>query len=535
MSLVDPPAGPIDVFHCKDVGIKMGFPQGWHEWTSDMFVAQGGVQSFTPEPSDDPSEPDIVYSLLMSREANMNLDQYTATAMDQMSQMFSHGTLPDGSSIGKLLYGPDSLKMGKESARSIEYIMNSGEGKHRFFQCWTVKYGYAFILLMSAPMKKFNQYVKTCKKAAETFEMLPECEKLVTQKSISRNITVMYGSPIVDKRRLFRVHCPSGWKVHTSSKTVRAIHSEYKGSLSRAEDEPTVLLSFDVTVDVATDLESLNKQMKHELRKAFGNDVEIQSIDVQRKQINVPDVDDGDSVVLIDTLNVGGQPGRRVRFRTAALRGGATVGESAYYELQWTVRNGKSFVLTFVSTSPVGDTRAEPLFRRLAASFEFIAEGYKPRYATRRYDNLELGMRMDYPEQFSCHEGVLGAVVSFVEDLPGEEFTAHVNFVCHRLEEMQLTGDLDQFNDVIKQQMPSFVQNATVEEEREAKLGGLTCRHLKYRGTLSNFEAVFVQRFTIRQGRAYIISFAIQASLFDAAWPRIEAVCFDSFCFPDDD
>ena len=68
MSLVDPPAGPIDVFHCKDVGIKMGFPQGWHEWTSDMFVAQGGVQSFTPEPSDDPSEPDIVYSLLMSRE-----------------------------------------------------------------------------------------------------------------------------------------------------------------------------------------------------------------------------------------------------------------------------------------------------------------------------------------------------------------------------------------------------------------------------------------------------------------------------------
>jgi len=103
---------------------------------------------------------------------------------------------------------------------------------------------------------------------------------------------------------------------------------------------------------------------------------------------------------------------------------------------------------------------------------------------------------MDYPEQFSCHEGVLGAVVSCVEvfhwnfekkykkkyknnylfaiqqqDLPGEEFTAHVNFVCHRLEEMQLTGDLDQFNDVIKQQMPSFVQNATVEEEREAKLG----------------------------------------------------------------
>lgn len=76
----------------------------------------------------------------------------------------------------------------------------------------------------------------------------------------------------------------------------------------------------------------------------------------------------------------------------------------------------------------------------MAASFEFIAEGYKPRYATRRYDNLELvivflffeknilnfskysffsskkkGMRMDYPEQFSCHEGVLGAVVSFVE------------------------------------------------------------------------------------------------------------------------
>lgn len=74
--------------------------------------------------------------------------------------------------------------------------------------------------------------------------------------------------------------------------------------------------------------------------------------------------------------------------------------------------------------------------------------------------------------------------------MPGEEFTAHVNFVCHRLEEMQLTGDLDQFNDVIKQQMPSFVQNATVEEEREAKLGSFCVFCVLFGGVCCDFNAM---------------------------------------------
>jgi hypothetical protein len=94
-----------------------------------------------------------------------------------------------------------------------------------------------------------------------------------------------------------------------------------------------------------------------------------------------------------------------------------------------------------------------------------VPQGYKSKYATRRYENLQLGVRLDYPTNLAVHEKVMGAIVSFVEELPGEEFGSHVNFVSHRLEDMNLSGDLEQFAETIKQQMPSFVQDYAIEDE----------------------------------------------------------------------
>jgi hypothetical protein len=69
MSLVDPPAGDIAVVEYDEIGLQFGYPDGWHEWTSPDFVAQGGVKSYTPDAVTSPDEePAIVFSLLLCRD-----------------------------------------------------------------------------------------------------------------------------------------------------------------------------------------------------------------------------------------------------------------------------------------------------------------------------------------------------------------------------------------------------------------------------------------------------------------------------------
>jgi hypothetical protein len=186
-----------------------------------------------------------------------------------------------------------------------------------------------------------------------------------------------------------------------------------------------------------------------------------------------------------------------------------------------------------VSTAPPDDRRAEPLFARLATSFELVPPGYKSKYATRRYENLQLGVRLDYPTNLAVHEKVMGAIVSFVEELPGEEFGSHANFVSHRLEDMNLSGDLEQFADTIKQQMPSFVQDYRIEKETPYMLGAQPGKCIIYRGRLQAFEAKFAQVFTIKDDRAFILSYAVSAPRFDEEFTRVRETVFDSFQFFD--
>jgi hypothetical protein len=88
---------------------------------------------------------------------------------------------------------------------------------------------------------------------------------------VQREITSMYGIPFVDKQHGFRIHYPSGWKFHTSRKTSRAVHCEYRGRLSHAPDEKEVLLAYDVTAEPCNDtLAAYSARFRRELAKALG-------------------------------------------------------------------------------------------------------------------------------------------------------------------------------------------------------------------------------------------------------------------------
>lgn len=63
------------------------------------------------------------------------------------------------------------------------------------------------------------------------------------------------------------------------------------------------------------------------------------------------------------------------------------------------------------------------------------------------------------------------SLLFFLQELPGENFGVHVSFISHRREEMQLTGDLDQFDEMIMQQMAGFVQNYGLDQKGNDVLG----------------------------------------------------------------
>jgi hypothetical protein len=459
-----------------------------------------------------------------------------------------------------LILGPNHIQLSGDSGRQIEYLMiGAPDGaKHRYLQAWTLRHDSAFILMFSAPMAQFNQFKPQIDASLASFLIRPEAAALLLKHTVQREITSMYGIPFVDKQHGFRIHYPSGWKFHTSRKTSRAVHCEYRGRLSHAPDEKEVLLAYDVTAEPCNDtLAAYSARLRRELAKALGRAVTISiaaaPADEAAFAALAVDCDaPGQHSLQFFPCRVGERDGFMTRFRTVALNanassvdaaaaassaastgaaGASSAAASAYFELRWTVADDNAYVLTFVSTATLDDRRAEPLFARLASSFELVPQGYKSKYATRRYENLQLGVRLDYPTNLAVHEKVMGAIVSFVEELPGEEFGSHVNFVSHRLEDMNLSGDLEQFAETIKQQMPSFVQDYAIEDEVAITLGGQPGKRIIYRGRLQPFEAKFAQFFTIKDGRAFILSYAVSAPRFEDEFTRVRETVIDSFCF----
>jgi hypothetical protein len=205
---------------------------------------------------------------------------------------------------------------------------------------------------------------------------------------------------------------------------------------------------------------------------------------------------------------------------------------SAYFELRWTVADDNAYVLTFVSTASLDDRRAEPLFARLASSFELVPQGYKSKYATRRYENLQLGVRLDYPTNLAVHEKVMGAIVSFVEELPGEEFGSHVNFrvASARGHESERRSGAVHGDD----QAADAVVCARLRDRRrecQSRWADRPGKRIIYRGRLQPFEAKFAQFFTIKDGRAFILSYAVSAPRFEDEFTRVRETVIDSFCF----
>ena len=248
--------------------------------------------------------------------------------------------------------------MAGENGRCVDYMVR-GEGKEqRILQCWILRHGCAFIWMYTAPRSLFARHRAAVDKALEAFAVDASFADLMKRRAASekKEIATMYGIPVLDKKSNFLVYYPSGWKLHTSRKTPRAMHCAYTGRLSPAEEEREVLLSFDVTVDdTPLSLNQYTAELATELRRSLGvpaSVINVRNVDaVFERDTPVPDCDLTDcGVVHVAAAPMSGHPGRATRFRTSAFGT-----PKAEYELRWTVHNGKAYVMVchLVELQPV--------------------------------------------------------------------------------------------------------------------------------------------------------------------------------------
>src|SRR5690349_720826 len=98
-------AAPIDVeeYVVKELGLKLGKPAGWNEWSRPELQSQGSVVCFTPE-APTVERPSVSLNMMLQHGgANVDLNTYTTMSSYQLH------TILDVS----IESGPSDLMMGR--------------------------------------------------------------------------------------------------------------------------------------------------------------------------------------------------------------------------------------------------------------------------------------------------------------------------------------------------------------------------------------------------------------------------------------
>jgi hypothetical protein len=447
---------------------------------------------------------------------SVDLDTYTSMSLYQLTSILDVN----------LSSQPEDISVGGVPGKAVQYKMDTPEhGSMTFYQGWTVAHGFAFVLTLSAPTAEAGPLIKLAQESVSAFTWLPEAPTLLASHAAAavsaaksdgdgkggRAIQLLFCNPIHRPGQRFVAYTPTGWQLQQEDGP-RVLHAVYKGTLSAAPEEPVVLLSFSVTMEhKCASLDALTSAIQGRLAHLLG----AQAADV-----------------AVESTTVSGLPGARISFASRALIVDAPNPlDTPHFTLTWTVDTASStgYVLTAASSAPAADRRADPLFARLTESFRLVPAAYEPAHASRRYEHLEYGVRIDYPAHFSVVEDFLGATVAFVREAAGS-FGSHVNFVCYDRSEVSLGGSLDEFTDVIKAQL-EYIKNCEIDDDTVDTLGGVDAKRLVYRGQVSSFSVKFHQVYALRGDKAYILCFAAEQDSFDAEFSFVKEICFDNFTF----
>ncbi|MBN2531403.1 MAG: hypothetical protein JXB88_00855 [Spirochaetales bacterium] len=130
------------------------------------------------------------------------------------------------------------------------------------------------------------------------------------------------------------------------------------------------------------------------------------------------------------------------------------------------------------------------------------------------FENLDAGIRIQYPENWDIKEGDNGVAFLIPKENTGTVLYEGFNLLYEKMYgiEMSLEKYLEITIDGMKKYMPGF----TLIESSESTLGGHPACRIIYLGTHESMEMKFFSMFAIRKGFVYALSFNTLSDQFDA-------------------
>ena len=132
------------------------------------------------------------------------------------------------------------------------------------------------------------------------------------------------------------------------------------------------------------------------------------------------------------------------------------------------------------------------------------------------YDSPDYGIRIKYPADWTKEEQVMGAVVAFFAPREGasDVLQENVNILVQDLSAQPMT--LDEFTELSVGQTEQLITDASILDSSAATLGGNPGHKLVFTGKQGEYDLKWLQVWTIKDDKAYIISYTAEIDTYSA-------------------
>lgn len=146
------------------------------------------------------------------------------------------------------------------------------------------------------------------------------------------------------------------------------------------------------------------------------------------------------------------------------------------------------------------------------------------------YENSTYKIKIGFPEGWDKRENTMGTLVCALSPKEGAEdkFQGNFNVLVQDLSTQPMT--LEEYTDLSLKQIKQLITNCKVEVSKEMTLGGKPGYTVAYKGDQGVLHLYFASAYTIKDNKAYLITFTCEQDKYPEYSVIVEKV-FNSFEF----
>ena len=147
------------------------------------------------------------------------------------------------------------------------------------------------------------------------------------------------------------------------------------------------------------------------------------------------------------------------------------------------------------------------------------------------YTDATYGFNIGYPSEWERQQGAAGSAVAFLSPVEGtsDDFRENVNVLIQTLPDGSFT--LEKYTQLSLQQAPSLITGFHLLDQGSTSLSGSPADRVHYQGEQGNFLLEWEQVWTVKDGKAFILTYTAKRDRYQAQLGTAESM-FTTFRLP---